>query len=218
MKETDNDNISFEIDSKPVDIIFDENFLNSICMNQTFDTITLIKIRLATLGEFSFPEPNQEIINQWKQYRNIFIKNCENRNIKANYESFKKVFHDVWKSFQCFALNDNLYLPPLYKSSTMIDTIINHFIVQVVARERGMRVDMGNMILNGVQGTGKTLLLKLFCCAVAVCCNNLFYIFYDYKSSSSYCPSSISLILETAERTEKNILTVNLDLWLGLPI
>lgn len=167
-------------------------------MQVQFDTCVAIMVRRAITLDENIEELNVDraVLDDWKRFRISFL--AEIRNPKADVvDAVLSVFQEIWKSLSQLPIDSRLYLPPLYQNSLTLTNLLKHFIGELVSRENGSLLQSGNMILNGVQGTGKTTLLKAMVIVVAICCERFFFIYHNYKDGLY---SSGQLIAECVHR------------------
>ena len=167
-------------------------------MQVQFDTCVAIMVRRAITLDKNIDELNvdREVVNEWKQSRASFL--IQIRNPQAHVvDVVLSVFQGIWKSLSQLPIDNRLYLPPLYQNSLTLTNLLKYFIGELVSRENGSLLQSGNMILNGVQGTGKTTLLKAIVIAVAICCEKFFFVYHNYKDGLY---SSGQLITECVHR------------------
>ena len=94
-------------------------------------------------------------------------------------------------------------LPPLYRENEALKNVLARFTDRVLARERGGTFAYGNMILGGIEGTGKTTIARAMVLAVSICSAKYLLLYYEYKPrvTSKYdIPTVEHLVKETFSR------------------
>jgi hypothetical protein len=92
-------------------------------------------------------------------------------------------FFDSWVIFSRLPTNDNFYLPPLYKSDTL-QSILKNGIEGLIKREvqmiSGSDNNLGHLVLGGVEGAGKTTLMRALALSAAALLQRMVPISQDY--------------------------------------
>ena len=146
------------------------------------------------------------IVMSWRNGSRVAFRFEQIRHPQADVvDTVLRVFQSIWESLSQLPVDHCLYLPPLYQNSPTLTNMLKHFVGELVSRENGSLLQSGNMILNGVQGTGKTTLLKAMVLVVAICCDKFFFIYHNYKNSQIWVCNvfcTCALIAHKAERTK----------------
>ncbi|RYF43777.1 MAG: hypothetical protein EOO38_18565, partial [Cytophagaceae bacterium] len=122
-------------------------------------------------------------------------------------EEVLTIFRDVWKALSKigveapYNINHPLYVPPIY-DTPMLTALLRNLVVEIRAREAFARkFETGHFIIGGVEGTGKTTLVKALAAAVAVCSSRYFIVYVDYKRQLDVRHASlVDMIAEFAIR------------------
>eukprot|EP00762_Andalucia_godoyi_P008049 ANDGO_02219.mRNA.1 hypothetical protein len=83
------------------------------------------------------------------------------------------------------SIDHPLYLPPIYEqSNSMLSDLLTQLVRMVLQREwnRERSFDTDHAIIGGVEGTGKTTIVKALAVAVAACSSTFFLVYVDCKS------------------------------------
>lgn len=92
-------------------------------------------------------------------------------------------FCDLWDFLATLSEPHPLALPPIYRHQH-ITSILKTFTGSILVREiRNEQFQSGNILLSGVEGTGKTTLAVAMTLAVLICCKSFLLIYYDFKTS-----------------------------------
>lgn len=83
-----------------------------------------------------------------------------------------QAFHNVWHVLSAAPVDPLWYVPPLYADAELTGTLTD-IVVEVVQRERGGHIagpttNVGHIMLGGIKGAGKTMLLRAVAIAAAV--------------------------------------------------
>ena len=152
-----------------------------------FNYCDILRLRSDIASETETP-----FLKRLRQFRQI------HQAAEGNPDLALKNFLDLW-SYLSSEHGGYLSLPPLYQDNSMLIDILENFTVQLCLRENGETLQTGNMILGGVEGTGKTTLAKAMTLAVAICCENYFLIYFDYKTTP-HVPTAQHLCKELIQR------------------
>eukprot|EP00727_Mastigamoeba_balamuthi_P005689 m51a1_g174 hypothetical protein (484) ;mRNA; f:578748-580739 len=90
-------------------------------------------------------------------------------------------------------------MPPLYESTEMLRSMLLQLALMVVLRERNRfeKYDTGHAIIGGVEGTGKTTIVKALAVAVAACSPGFFLVYVDFEEkSTAACAAADAFCLE----------------------
>lgn len=119
-----------------------------------------------------------------QRYTAILITKNTNR-----IDGVLQIFYDLWGLLSVLDPRHPLFIPPIYQSES-IHFIMRSFITELLVRESGVSSDTGNIVLGGVEGTGKTTLTKAFLLAVTVCSVTYLFIYFDCGYSQQQMISS----------------------------
>ena len=123
--------------------------------------------------------------------------------IKASISSALSVYQEVWCELATLDTSHCLYIPPIYQSP-QIDQVLIDVIHDVRIRESKYdRWPSGHPVIEGVEGTGKTTLVKALAIAVAICSNTYLLAYIDLKQTlkdASYLPTPRLFIAEVCYR------------------
>lgn len=146
-----------------------------------FDTCNVIKVRRAITFDEHVDALNVDhnFVKEWRVLRKSFLEEIKKKEI--NHNKILEIFESIWCSLSKLRIDHTLYLPPLYQKNIMLTNLLQRFVGEIVSRENGSMLQSGNIILNGVQGTGKTTLLKAMVIVVAICCEKFFFIYHNFK-------------------------------------
>jgi hypothetical protein len=91
------------------------------------------------------------------------------------------IFCRVWTALSKLECNHPLHIPPIHKSD-IIQNVLRQLTVSFRAREaRQVRYPTGHFVIAGVEGTGKTVLVKALAIGIAACSAKYFLAYADYK-------------------------------------
>lgn len=105
------------------------------------------------------------------------------------------VWKDVWKCITEASGNDPSYwwfLPPIYMDTASLRQIVQHLHIRFCARESSPKqlAQTGHIILSGMEGVGKSTIVRAFCLAVTILSATHFPIYVDYRTMAGH--SSLS--------------------------
>ena len=165
-----------------------------------FDYSLVLKLRdeVASTSRGSFLDEHgvisSEFLNKLRSFR-------DNHSKAKNADEAFNNFLALW---DFLGTEEGLHLlPPLYLDNPVLEHLLRHFVEHFRLRERGQTFQQGNIILGGVEGTGKTTLGKAMVLAVAICSNEYLLMYYDYKScDAEHLPTVLHLCQELLYRLE----------------
>lgn len=106
------------------------------------------------------------------------------------------VFRRVWTALTSLPVSHPLHLLPIY-SDEMLNTLLLELVTAVRIREWSAEPhDTGHFIYGGVEGIGKTTLLKAVAVAVAVLSARYFLVYVDYKELKQSHPTPTRIFVE----------------------
>jgi len=109
-----------------------------------------------------------------------FLSNGKKRIVDA-----KRCFLNVFEIFSNFPSDHDYYLPPLYKSGALgsiLDTAIKRLLQREVGMITGSHNNRGHLVLGGVEGAGKTTLMRALALSSAALLEKMIPICHDYLS------------------------------------
>ena len=119
--------------------------------------------------------------------------------IKASISSALSVYQEVWSELATLDPSHCLHIPPIYQSPQIGEILID-IIHDVRTRESKYdRWSSGHPMIEGVEGSGKTTLVKALAIAVAICSKTYFLAYIDLKHTlkdAPYLPTPRLLIAE----------------------
>mmetsp|Transcript_14356 Transcript_14356/g.21514 ORF Transcript_14356/g.21514 Transcript_14356/m.21514 type:complete len:726 (-) Transcript_14356:60-2237(-) len=108
------------------------------------------------------------------------------------------IFKDVWEELTKQPLKSPLYMPPLFLENEMLSEMVECLVHLILVRLNSLeKFDTGHGIIGGIEGTGKTTIVKALVVAVAICCPTFMILYFNYKRASR---SPKSLVCEFAIR------------------
>ena len=164
-----------------------------------FDTLSLLKLRLALdrameasekekheiAASFGDSDTFMELLRLRLRYRD----ELKDYNAAEGVANALEIFRAVWKSLRNVAGHGSLLrVPPIYEESKEVESILTTLVLSVRMREKSEILEefpTGHMVIGGIQGTGKTTLLKAISLAVAVCSPNFFFLYLDLSIPST---------------------------------
>lgn len=120
-----------------------------------------------------------------------------------------EVFRKLWLALGSLKEAHILYIPPIYQNSAPVNKILKKMILQIRCRENNVTFfDACHPIIGGVEGTGKTTLMKALAIAVAICSKSYFLAYIDcckLKKYSNAVLDPYDVIAEIILRIRSNI-------------
>lgn len=93
------------------------------------------------------------------------------------------IWRDVWAALGSLVPVHPLYVPPIYDESPALTQLLHHIATSVRRCEvRHGLGGTGHVALGGVEGAGKSTLVKAVSIAVAACCPTYFFAYIDYSA------------------------------------
>lgn len=102
-------------------------------------------------------------------------------------------FFKTWQKLSELMPNHTYYVPPLYVSSELREILccaIRELIMRESRQKVGCDINIGHLVLGGVEGAGKTTILRAICFACAVLLKRMLPITHDFTDKHSQ-PSQI---------------------------
>ena len=172
-------------------------------LSQLFElsTTELLYLRLQKFEYLSLPKLTiPKLLALRAKYQSIDYPSFEARKSRKNaLISALSVYQEVWSELAALDTNHCLFIPPIYQTP-QIDQVLIKVIEEVRIRESNFRVrPKGHLVIGGVEGTGKTTLVKALAIAVAICSKTYFLAYLDLKLTSDnvqYVPTPRHIIAE----------------------
>lgn len=158
-----------------------------------------------SLGDLSLDE-NEDLLLSKKikqlreEYAVVFFEKEIKKPVKC--EKIMEIFFRLWEFLNMVSPSHALYIPPIYSTQKLREVYL-YFINNYLLREEGKDMDSGNMVLGGIEGTGKTTVAKSMLLAVNLLSVRYILLFFDYKYSEkalSKLPSIDELLVEFSIR------------------
>ncbi len=114
---------------------------------------------------------------------------------KSHIRGAYDLFFKAWKLFSSLNEENQYYLPPLYQS-TQLKAILSTALKCILAREmnmiRGNADNMGHVVLGGVEGAGKTTVMRAIAIGTSALLERMIPITHDFfpKDDASNVPPS----------------------------
>jgi hypothetical protein len=105
------------------------------------------------------------------------------------------IFREVWNALAAAPENHTLHVPPLYLDDAL-QRLLRHLVTSLHSRELlhvcGSTENVGHAVLGGVEGTGKTTLLRAVTIAVAVLFDRMVPVTHTFTADvPTILPSSL---------------------------
>ena len=144
------------------------------------NTNDLLKLRFKIYDDFP-DKLIQQIQSLSDEYQIIEYPSWRRDAKHVDVELAFDVFQKLWCAFSSSLPETHpLYIPPIYLHSTDINKIIKNIILLVRVREVSQSFNpYCHPVISGVEGVGKTILIKAISIAIAVCSKSYFLSYID---------------------------------------
>ena len=144
------------------------------------NTNDLVKLRFKIYDDFPHKLIQQiQILSD--EYQSIEYPTWRRSEKHVDVELAFDVFQKLWFAFSSSLPETHpLYIPPIYHNSPGINKIIKNIILLVRVREASQSFNpYCHPVISGVEGVGKTILIKAISIAIAVCSKSYFLSYID---------------------------------------
>lgn len=139
-------------------------------------TLQLFQLRNAVINS----DENDEICSQFLTLRNNVAKRLHEKKLLAAAEPY---FFDAFDAFSKLPSHHEFFLPPLYKSDhlrSILQSGIKSLLLREVGEINGSDNNVGHLVLGGVEGAGKTTLMRALALGAAALLKKMIPICHDY--------------------------------------
>eukprot|EP00727_Mastigamoeba_balamuthi_P009172 m51a1_g4878 hypothetical protein (646) ;mRNA; r:2558-10778 len=147
-------------------------------------------LRWAVTGKGPLPGVAEDVLDSLRDIRAEYLRVTADLDAKyvpnqdnSGAERILPLFVRIWHKLQPLHEHHALGLPPIYKGNAMLDHLLLSLIRSYRARESlpDHVFDHSHAVIGGVEGTGKTTIVKALAIAVAVCSDRFFLAYADMK-------------------------------------
>jgi hypothetical protein len=139
-------------------------------------TLQLFQLRNTVINS----DENDEICSQLLTLRNNVARQCHEKKRLAAAEQY---FFEALDAFSKLPLDHEFYLPPLYKSDhlhSILQSGIKSLLLREVGEIKGCDNNVGHLVLGGVEGAGRTTLMRALALGAAALLQKMIPICHDY--------------------------------------